>query len=274
MRRGWPWLPWRTEMRFAGRTAFVCGAASGIGAAVARRLHAEGAQVAAAGLQPDLLAELAASLSPAVLAVECDVTSEASVRAAVGRVVGAWGRIDVLVNAAGVIAADDAASVDDAVWQRTQEVNLGGVMRLMRAVLPGMLARGAGSIVNIASVAAFNASAGAASYAASKAGVVALTRTAASAYGAQGVRVNALAPGWVDTPMSRREMADLAAGLGVDEAEARARTVARVALGRMARPEEIAAACAFLASDEASFVTGAVLVADGGSRIAASARAV
>ncbi|MDE2371432.1 MAG: SDR family oxidoreductase [Burkholderiales bacterium] len=260
------------EQRFAGRVALVAGAASGIGAAVVRRLHAEGARLVLADLQAAPLAAFAAEIGG--LALACDVTDDDAVRAAVGAALAAHGRIDVLVNAAGIVAVDDAATIDDAQWQRVQEVNLGGTMRLMRAVLPAMLARGAGSIVNIASVAAFNASAGAASYAASKAGVVALTRTAANAYGAQGVRVNALAPGWVDTPMSRREMSELAAELGVDEAEARRRTLARVALGRMARAEEIAAACVFLAGDDASFVTGAVLVADGGSRVGAAARAV
>lgn len=258
-------------MRFDSKVAFVAGAASGIGAAVARRLHAEGARLVLAGLQPEALAALAAELG--AQALPCDVMHDGEVQAAVAAALAAHGRIDVLVNAAGIVAADDAATIDDAVWQRVHEVNLGGTMRLMRAVLPSMLARGAGSIVNIASVAAFNAGAGGATYAASKAGVVALTRSAASAYGAAGVRVNALCPGWVDTPMSRREMQELAAAWGVDEAEAARRTVARVALGRMARADEIAAACAFLASDEASFVTGAALVVDGGARVPAAARA-
>jgi NAD(P)-dependent dehydrogenase (short-subunit alcohol dehydrogenase family) len=179
----------------------------------------------------------------------------------------------VLVNAAGVVSSDDAAVIEDAAWQQMHEVNLGGTMRLMRAVLPSMLQRQSGSIVNIASVAAFNASAGMASYSASKAGVVALTRSAASAYGAAGIRINALCPGWVDTPMSQREMAELASAWNVSCDEARARTVGRVALGRMAHPDEIAAACAFLASEQASFVTGTALVVDGGARVPASARA-
>lgn len=154
------------------------------------------------------------------------------------------------------------------------EVNLAGTMRMMRAVLPHMVARHGGSIVNIASVAAFNGSPESASYAASKAGVVALTRSAAHAYGTAGVRVNALCPGWVDTPMSRMEMCELALALGVSEAEAHDRTVARIALGRMARPDEMAAICLFLASEESSFITGVALVADGGSRMPATSRAV
>ena len=203
----------------------------------------------------------------------CLVVGAASgIGAAVAAVISAFGRIDVLVNCAGIVRNDDAADIDDADWRRLHEVNLGGTMRCQRAVLPAMVAQGGGAIVNIASVAAFNAGAGMASYAASKAGVVALTRSAAQAYGPRGVRVNALCPGWVDTPMSRQEMRDLAAEHGISEEAAHARTVARIALGRMASAEEMAAACLFLASDEASFVTGAALVADGGARVPASAR--
>jgi NAD(P)-dependent dehydrogenase (short-subunit alcohol dehydrogenase family) len=249
-------------MRLNGKVAIVCGAASGIGAAVVERLAREGAQVLACGVPTPLYAG----------ALTCDVTDDAQVRAVVEVALARHGRIDVLVNAAGVVASDVAATIDDSVWRRLHDVNLGGTMRFMRAVLPAMLERGSGSIVNIASVAAFNAGADAASYAASKAGVVALTRSAAQAYGPRGVRVNALCPGWVDTPMAAREMAEMAQALGILEAEARARTTARIALARMAQPEEMAAACLFLASDESSFVTGAALVADGGMRVPATAR--
>lgn len=248
--------------RLDGKVAIVCGAASGIGAAVAERFAREGAQVLACGVPTP----------PHAGALACDVTDDAQVRAVVDAALARHGCIDVLVNAAGVVAADGAATIDDGVWQRLHEVNLAGTMRFMRAVLPAMLERGAGSIVNIASVAAFNAGADAASYAASKAGVVALTRSAAQAYGPRGVRVNALCPGWVDSPMAAREMADLAHALGISDAEARARTTARISLARMARPDEMAAACLFLASDEASFITGTALVADGGMRVPAAAR--
>lgn len=251
-------------MRLHGKIAIVCGAASGIGAAVAERFAREGAQVLPCGVP----------VPPHAGALACDVTDDAQVRAVAEAVLARHGRIDVLVNAAGVVAADGAASIDDPTWQRLHEVNLGGTMRFMRAVLPAMLARGSGSIVNIASVAAFNAGADAASYAASKAGVVALTRSAAQAYGPRGVRVNALCPGWVDTPMAAREMADLAQAQGITEAEARLRTTARIALARMAQPGEMAAACLFLASDDASFITGAALVADGGMRVPAAARGI
>ncbi|HSV36689.1 SDR family NAD(P)-dependent oxidoreductase [Ramlibacter sp. WS9] len=247
-----------------GKVALVCGASSGIGAAVVWRFAQEAATVLACGMP----------LPPFPGALTCDVTDEAQVRAAVAAALERHGRIDVLVNAAGVIVNDDAADIEDSVWSRQHEINLAGTMRTMRAVLPHMLSRGTGSVVNIASVAAFNAGAGSASYGASKAGVVALTRSAAQAYGAQGVRVNALCPGWVDTPMAAKEMQDIARELGITEAQARERTVARIALARMARPEEMAAVCLFLACDESSFITGAALVADGGARMPAAARGI
>lgn len=255
--------------RFSGKVCLVIGAATGIGAALVVRLLEEGAKVAAAGW-PHPTGVSHAQL----ITLDCDVAQEEQVQQCVAAVLQHWQHIDVLVNCAGIVRNDNVADMLDAQWQALHDINLMGSMRSMRAVLPHMLARGTGSIVNIASVAAFNASAGMASYAASKAGLVSLTRSAAQSYGPQGVRVNAVCPGWVDTPMSQQEMRDLAKTQGVSLEQARQQTVARVALGRMAEPSEIAAVCAFLGSDDASFVTGAALVVDGGSRIPAAVRAV
>jgi len=246
------------------KIALVVGAATGIGAAVARRLAREGATVVACGWP----------CPEGPHSLPCDVTQDEQVQATVAEVLRRHGRIDILVNAAGVIAKDSAATIVDAVWDRQHDINLKGTLRVMRAVLPAMQAQGAGSIVNIASVAAFNAGADSASYAASKAAVVALTRSAAQSYAPQGIRVNALCPGWVDTPMAAAEMAEMAAELGITEAEARERTVARIGLGRMASADEMAGACLFLCGPDASFVTGIALVVDGGSRVAAGVRAV
>lgn len=258
--------------RLADKVALVFGAASGIGAAVSARFAAEGALVIAAGLGHDTPDPclVAAGLQP----VACDVRDDSQIRTLVQSVLALHGRVDVLVNAAGIIASDAAAAIEDGQWSRILDVNLQGAMRTMRAVLPGMLSRRSGAIVNIASVAAFNAGADSASYSASKAGLVALTRSAAHAAGPHGVRVNALCPGWVDTPMAKQEMQDLASELGTTVAQASERTVARIALARMARPDEMAAVCLFLASEESSFVTGIALVADGGSRMPSAARSV
>ncbi|MFO1399652.1 MAG: SDR family oxidoreductase [Steroidobacteraceae bacterium] len=257
--------------RLADKVALVMGAASGMGAAIVRRFAAEGARVHAAGLQPELLAALARATG--AHATPCDVGDDAAVRAVVDAVLRAEGRIDILVNAAGIVHTDDGADIDDAVWQRTLDVNLGGAMRSCRAVLPAMRRQRAGAILNIASVAAFNASAGMASYAASKAGVVAFTRALANRYGAEGIRANCLAPGWVRTPMSEQEMRAAGAVSAADIEQSFAQLAERIALRRIGTVEEMAACALFLASDEASFVTGAVLVADGGTRVPAGARA-
>ena len=257
--------------RFAGRAALVTGAASGIGAQVVRGLAAEGARVLALDVQAAALDALAGECG--CDAARCDVTVEAEVRAAVARAEAAFGRLDVVVNAAGVVASDDVADIDDAVWSRLLDVNLTGAMRVCRAALPALQRQGAGAIVNVASVAAFNASPGMASYAAGKAGLVALTRALAHRYGAEGIRANCLCPGWVRTPMSEQEMREAAQARGSSVEAEFAALAARIALGRVAAPDELARCALFLASDDASFVTGAVLVADGGARMPASARA-
>ena len=257
--------------RLADKVVLVMGAASGMGAAIVRRFAAEGARVHAAGLQPELLAALARASGAG--ATPCDVSDDAAVRGVVDAVLRAHGRIDVLVNAAGIVSADDGADIEDSVWRRTLDVNLGGAMRSCRAVLPAMQRQRAGAILNIASVAAFNASAGMASYSASKAGLVAFTRALANRYGAEGIRANCLAPGWVRTPMSEQEMRAGGATSAAAIEQAFAQIAGRIALQRIGTVEEMAACALFLASDESSFVTGAVLVADGGARVPASARA-
>lgn len=257
-------------MRLAGKTALVTGAASGIGEAVVRRFREEGAEVIAAGLQPELLAELARQTG--ARAADCDVTQEPDVRRAVDEA-RALGRLDIVVNAAGIIQTDDVAEIDDRVWERMLAVNLTGAMRVCRAAIPLMKRQGGGAIVNIASVAAFNASAGQGSYAPSKAGLVALTRSIANRYGADAIRANCLCPGWVRTPMSESEMRDIGAARGIGMEEAFDELKPRIVLKRIGLPAEMAACVLFLASDDASFVTGAVLVADGGTKIAATARA-
>lgn len=254
--------------RLEGRTALVTGAATGIGRATVLLLAQNGARVVLFGLGE---AELEAAAAEAGgNAIYGDVTQSTDIAKAVA---ACGARLDILVNAAGLIIPDQPLTVSDEVWAKTLDVNLTGTMRVCRASLP-LLRQGGGAIVNIASVAAFNASPDSASYAASKAAVVAYTRSLAYAHGADGIRANAVAPGWVRTPMSAYEMGLLAEQNGTTpDAEFQA-VERRIALGRMAEPAEIAACCLFLVSDEASFVTGAVLVADGGGRSPTQNRAI
>ncbi|MBC8751528.1 NAD(P)-dependent dehydrogenase (short-subunit alcohol dehydrogenase family) [Paraburkholderia sp. WC7.3g] len=256
--------------RFKDKTALVTGAASGIGLELVCQLQREGANVIAADIGFDGKLPLKAQLN--LDEVLLDVRGDEDVQRVVSMAIDRWGQIDVLVNAAGVMVADDVEEIRDETWNTILDVNLTGTMRMCRAVLPHMRRRRRGSIVNVSSVAAFNASAGMASYAASKSGLVALTRALANRYGADGVRANCVCPGWVRTRMSEAEMAEFAETNGTTVEQEFGRVAQRIALGRVAVPSEIATCIAFLASDDASFVTGAALVADGGARTAALSR--
>ena len=240
-----------------GKMALITGAATGLGLATARRFAAEGAELVLFGLGGGALDAAAAELG--ALAVHGDVTSAADIiRATSDRA------FDLVVTAAGIHLPDDPHTITDGDWAKIFAVNSTGTMAVCRAVLPGMIARRAGAIVTIASVAAFNSTPGGASYAASKAAVVAFTRSIANTYGADGIRANVVAPGWVRTPMSEAEMDAAALANGSSRDAEFAALTERIALRRVAAPEEIAACCLFLASDEASFITGTELVIDGG----------
>ncbi|MEZ5923556.1 MAG: SDR family oxidoreductase [Hyphomicrobiaceae bacterium] len=252
----------------SGTTFLVTGAATGIGAAVTRLFRAEGAEVVAFGLGGAALDRVEAETG--AVAVHGSVTDAADLTRALARMP----RLDGLVHAAGVIAEDEPLGITDEAWERTLAINLTGTMRTNRAVLPVLIAGGGGAIVNIASVAAFNAGPGMASYAASKSGVVSFTRSVASTYGPQGIRANCLCPGWTRTPMSEAEMVGAAQAHGTTPEAEFGKLAGQLALRRIASPEEIAQCALFLASGMASFVTGAVLVADGGGRVPASFRAV
>jgi 2-keto-3-deoxy-L-fuconate dehydrogenase len=221
--------------RFAGKRALVTGAGSGIGGAVARLLEAEGAEVLAADI--------------AGTDVHLDVRDEEAVTTVVRD-------IDVLVNVAGVGSTTTAPETPLDVWEDVFAVNARGTFLCCKHAIPTMIARGGGSIVNIASVAAIVGLRNRAAYCASKGAVVALTRALAVDHVNEGVRVNAVCPGTVDTPWVRR--------LVEEAGESLAELTARQPLGRLGTAEEVAEAVAYLASDAASFVTGSVLVIDGG----------
>lgn len=245
-------------MRFRDKVALITGGGSGIGRATALRLAADGARVFLAGRREEPLRrvadEVAAARGTAAFRT-ADVADDASVRTLVRVAIETFGGLDVLVNNAGYVPVwTPIHETSDDEWRRVHEINLNGPFRVARACLPYLVERG-GAIVNIASISALKASNSVASYSAAKAGLIALTRCIAAEYGWQGVRCNCIVPSWVETPMTASFLAD---------DEAREQVARRHALRRIATPDEIASAVAYLAGPESRFVTGATHAVDGG----------
>jgi NAD(P)-dependent dehydrogenase (short-subunit alcohol dehydrogenase family) len=243
--------------RLDGKVAVITGAASGIGRASARRFATDGAHVVVADLADDDGKALAEEIDG--LYVHADVTSPDDVQAMYAAAVDRFGGLDVLFNNAGISPPDDDSILETELdaWRRVQEVNLTSVYLCCRYGIPHLLERGGGAVVNTASfVAVMGAATSQISYTASKGGVLAMSRELGVQFARQGVRVNALCPGPVNTPLLRE--------LFAKDPERAARRLVHVPMGRFAEPEEIAAAAAFLASDDASFITASTFLVDGG----------
>jgi len=243
--------------RLAGRVTVITGGASGIGRATARRMRAEGATIVVADV--DRMAGESVADELGGLFVQVDVTDEAAVNALFDTAAQRCGSVDIAFNNAGISPPDDdlIECTELPAWQKVQDVNLKSVYLCCRAALRHMSAAGRGSIVNVASfVAVMGSATSQISYTASKGGVLAMSRELGVQYARSGIRVNALCPGPVNTPLLKE--------LFANDPERAARRLVHVPLGRFAEPEEIAAAVAFLASDDASFITASTFVVDGG----------
>ena len=237
----------------SGQTALVTGASGGIGGAVARALHSQGAQVMVAGTRRDALGTLAAELGERAHIGLADLANPAAADRLVRDAEKAMGRVDILVNNAGVTRDALALRMDDESWRIVVEVNLTAAFRLTRAALRGMIRRRHGRVIGVASVVAITGNAGQANYAAAKAAMIGMSKSVAAEIGGRGITVNCIAPGAIATAMTEKLTA-----------EQRARLLGAIPAGRFGAPEDVAAAVIFLASPEASYITGQTLHVNGG----------
>jgi meso-butanediol dehydrogenase / (S,S)-butanediol dehydrogenase / diacetyl reductase len=245
-------------MRLADTVALVTGGGSGIGRAIGERFAAEGARVVVADLVAERARETAERIRTtggAALAVEADVASAAAVERLAARALAEYGRVDVLVNNAAIAVGDDILRIDEAAWDRNLAVVLKSAYLCSRALLPGMIERRRGAIVNVASVNGLSGL-GEEGYSAAKAGMINLTRNMAVKYGRFGVRANCICPGTIRTPIWQARVER--------DPQIFERLAKWYPLGRVGEPEDVAGAALFLASDDAAWVTGATLVVDGG----------
>ncbi len=236
-----------------GKKALVTGASGGIGGAIARGLHNMGASVALSGTRVDPLNALAADLGERAFVTPCNLSDIDAVKALAGQASEAMGGLDILVNNAGITRDNIFMRMSDDEWQQVIDVNLSSTMRLMRSVMRPMMKQRWGRIINITSIVGVTGNAGQVNYAASKAGIIGMTKSYAQEIATRGITANCVAPGFIETAMT----ADLPDAV-------KEKMVGNIPAGRMGTPEEIASAVAYLASGEASYVTGQTLHVNGG----------
>ena len=243
----------RAMFDLSGQTALVTGASGGIGGAIARALHSQGAQVMVAGTRREALGTLANELGEGSHIGLADLVDPAAADRLVKDAETAMGRIDILVNSAGITRDALALRIDDESWRVVIEVNLTAAFRLTRATLRGMLRRRHGRVIGVTSVVAVTGNAGQANYAAAKAAMIGMSKSIAAEIAGRGITVNCIAPGAITTAMTEKLTA-----------EQRARLLGAIPAGRFGAPEDVAAAVVFLASPEAGYVTGQTLHVNGG----------
>jgi 3-oxoacyl-[acyl-carrier protein] reductase len=241
------------EIDLTGKVALVTGGTRGIGSAIAKQLHAAGAKVAITGRDAERAKAAAVELGPDTAGFGCEMTDGAQVEAAVAGTEATLGPVDILVNNAGLTRDQIVLRMSEADWDTVLDANLKGAFVAIRSVLKGMMKRKGGRIVNVSSIVGITGNKGQANYAASKAGLIALTKSVAREYASRNILVNCVAPGFIET--------DMTDALPV---EARTSLLQQIALARLGRPEDIAGAVLFLVSDLARYVTGQVVVVDGG----------
>src|SRR5258707_1193832 len=237
----------------SGKTALVTGATGGLGSAIARALHQQGAVVALSGTRQEVLDQLAAELKERVHVLACDLADQAQLEALVPKSEERMGRLDILVANAGITRDNLLVQLSDAAWDEVIAVNLTASFRLARAAIKGMMRRRSGRIIAITSVVAVTGNAGQANYAAAKAGMIGMIKSVAQEYAKRSVTANCIAPGFIATPMTDK--------LNEKQRDA---ILARIPAGRLGTAADVAAAAVFLASDEASYVTGQTLHVNGG----------